>query len=188
MAGEVRERMVLGAIHLLARRGLNGTSFADVLELTGASRGSVYHHFPGGKDELISAAVDRCGANGVKIIGQMAGKPAVEVATLYLDVWRDMLLESGFESGCALVAVTTASDSPHLQDRAADAFKAWQCRLAELFADGGLTVVRAERFATLLVASLEGAVILSRAKRSMEPFETVVSHLLVQLSGEVGRA
>jgi TetR/AcrR family transcriptional repressor of lmrAB and yxaGH operons len=61
MAGEVRARMVDGAIALLASRGLEGTSFSEVLELTGAPRGSIYHHFPGGTAELVSAAVDGAG-------------------------------------------------------------------------------------------------------------------------------
>jgi TetR/AcrR family transcriptional repressor of lmrAB and yxaGH operons len=56
MARDVRDRMIDGAIRLLAQRGLQATSFSEVLELTGAPRGSVYHHFPEGKDQLVSAA------------------------------------------------------------------------------------------------------------------------------------
>ena len=66
VARDVRERMIEGAVRLLARHGLQATSFTEVLELTGAPRGSIYHHFPGGKDELISAAVDRAGARALQ--------------------------------------------------------------------------------------------------------------------------
>ena len=59
MAGDVRQRMVLSALYLFAERGVQGTSIADVLERSGAPRGSVYHHFPGGKDEIVSAAKRR---------------------------------------------------------------------------------------------------------------------------------
>ena len=59
MAGEVRKGMVEGAMALLARRGLHATSFSEVLAATGAPRGSLYHHFPGGKDQLVAEAVDR---------------------------------------------------------------------------------------------------------------------------------
>lgn len=62
MARDVRARMVESAVELLARRGLLATSFSEVLERSGAPRGSVYHHFPGGKDELVGSALDLGGS------------------------------------------------------------------------------------------------------------------------------
>src|SRR5271154_6350078 len=56
--GEVRTKMVKGAARLLATKGVEGTSFAEVLDATGTPRGSIYHHFPGGKSELVHAALD----------------------------------------------------------------------------------------------------------------------------------
>ncbi len=53
----VRARMIDGATQILARRGLRGTAFSEVIALAGASRGSIYHHFPGGKAELIDAVL-----------------------------------------------------------------------------------------------------------------------------------
>ena len=58
MAQGVKQRMVEGAVVLLAKHGLQATSFSDVLALTGAPRGSVYHHFPEGKGQLVASAVD----------------------------------------------------------------------------------------------------------------------------------
>ena len=58
MTSDARNRMIAGAARLLARRGLQATSFSTVLAATGAPRGSIYHHFPGGKDELVVAALD----------------------------------------------------------------------------------------------------------------------------------
>ena len=62
MRGRVRQKMVEGASRVLARRGLHATSFSEVLAVTGASRGSIYHHFPGGKAELIEAVLEDYGA------------------------------------------------------------------------------------------------------------------------------
>jgi TetR/AcrR family transcriptional repressor of lmrAB and yxaGH operons len=170
--------MVQGAIQLLARRGLQAASFSEVLELSGAPRGSIYHHFPGGKEELAAEAVDLSAVHAVALLDRVAGAPAVEVAEFFLGAWRTLLTRAGFEVGCALVAVTVTTDSAELLDRTAAAFRAWRHRLAELLAEGGLPADRAQQFAALLLAASEGAVVLSRAERSLEPFETVAAQLL----------
>ncbi|MFF2051002.1 TetR/AcrR family transcriptional regulator [Leifsonia sp. NPDC058194] len=184
MPADVRSRMVDGAIRLLATRGLAGTSFSEVLDVTGAPRGSIYHHFPGGKDELIAAAVDRSAENAVALLDQRAGESAERVAELFLDAWRLLLTRSGFEAGCALVAVTVDADTEVLRERAAAAFTVWRGHLAALLARGGMTEADAQRFATLLLAAAEGGVILSRATRDLEPFDTVAAALLAQVRAE----
>jgi TetR/AcrR family transcriptional regulator, lmrAB and yxaGH operons repressor len=92
MAGDVRDRMIDGAIRLLAQQGLQATSFAEVLQLTGAPRGSVYHHFPGGKDQLVSAAVDRAGAHALQTLDGKQGDSAEELTTVFLGLWRELLV------------------------------------------------------------------------------------------------
>lgn len=181
MTADVRSRMVDGAIRLLATRGLAGTSFSEVLEATGAPRGSIYHHFPGGKDELIAAAVDRSAENAIALLDQRAGEPAERVAELFLDAWRLLLTRSGFEAGCALVAVTVDADSDALRERTAAAFLLWRSHLAALLARGGVPVEQADGQATLLLAAAEGAVVLSRATQDIAPFEAVAGSLLEQL-------
>jgi TetR/AcrR family transcriptional regulator, lmrAB and yxaGH operons repressor len=181
MAGEVRGRMVAGAAQLLAQRGLQATSFSEVLELTGAPRGSVYHHFPEGKDQLVTAALDLVGARLLEAVDAQAGASAVDVTKAFLQVWRTVLERSKLSAGCAVLAVTVATDSDELLEHAAGVFGAWRSRLAELLQAGGLTTREARRFATTLVASAEGAVVLSRADQSMEPFELVSEQVLHQV-------
>ncbi len=180
MAGEVRKKMIVGATQLLARRGLQATSFAEVLEHTGAPRGSVYHHFPEGKDQMVGEAVDLAGAFLVGALDQRAGASAVQVTEHFLAIWRGVLAQSRCESGCAVLAVAVATDSPALLNRAADVFRLWRQRLAELLEQGGMARKEARRFATTLVASAEGAVVMSRAEQDMEPFETVARMLVEQ--------
>ncbi len=183
MAGEVRDRMVEGAMALLARRGLHATSFSEVLSATGAPRGSLYHHFPAGKDQLVAAAVDRAGGLLVDALERCAGADASAVVRQFLAIWRAVLARSGCEAGCAVLAVTVATDSGELLSHATAVFRAWRERLADLLEQGGLPAVPARRFAMVLIASAEGAVVLSRADHGIEPFEAVAQHLL----DEVGR-
>ena len=180
MAGEVRRKMVEGATQLLARRGLQATSFSEVLELTGAPRGSVYHHFPQGKDQLVAEAVDLAGAYLVGLLDRKAGASAVAVTGHFLAIWRGVLAQSACESGCAVLAVAVAADSSALLQHAADVFRLWRGRLAALLEQGGLARKDARRFATMLIASAEGAVVMSRAEQDIEPFETVAKQLVEQ--------
>jgi TetR/AcrR family transcriptional repressor of lmrAB and yxaGH operons len=178
---DVRERMIDGAVRLLAQHGLQATSFSEVLELTGAPRGSIYHHFPGGKDELISAAVDRAGARALKALDDRGVASAEEITAVFLGLWRELLSRSQFTAGCAVLAVTVATDSPDLLNDAGTVFRAWRGRLAELLEEGGLTSKEAAQFAATLVAASEGAVALSRAEQSMEPIDLVTEQLLDQV-------
>jgi TetR/AcrR family transcriptional regulator, lmrAB and yxaGH operons repressor len=181
MAGKVRAQMVEGAVQILARKGLQAASFSEVIGLTGAPRGSLYHHFPEGKNELIGAAVDLAGARALELLRQKAGAGAVEITEYFLHIWRVILSRSKLQAGCAVLAVTVAADSPELLNHAASAFRSWRVLIAELLEQGGLSGRRAARFAATLVAASEGAVVLARAEQSMEPFELVSEELLAQV-------
>ncbi|KAA0021688.1 TetR/AcrR family transcriptional regulator [Antrihabitans cavernicola] len=177
MARDVRHEMAAGAARLLAQRGLAGTSFSTVLELTGAPRGSLYHHFPGGKDQMIHAAIELAGARAIGALEDMAGSSPVQVTERFLALWRTVLEMSKLSAGCAVLAVTVDTDSDDLLDATATIFRAWRQQLAALFEQGGIAGEPAGRFAALLIASTEGAVVFSRAERSMEPFELVATEL-----------
>lgn len=181
MAPGTRERMVASAVDLLARRGLQATSFSEVLEHSGAPRGSVYHHFPGGKDQMIGSALDAAGGRAVDLLDLKAGSNAEEIATWFLHIWREVLIRGKFEAGCAVLAVAVAADSPKLLDQTARVFRTWRRRLAELLEQGGLRADDARRFAAILVASSEGAVVLARAEQSLEPFDLVAEQLIDQV-------
>src|SRR6185312_3576063 len=99
VVGDVRERMIDGAIRLLAMHGLQATSFSEVLALTGAPRGSIYHHFPAGKEQLISAAVDRAGARALHALDEKQGVSAEELTGVFLGIWREVLIRSRYGAG-----------------------------------------------------------------------------------------
>src|SRR6202050_3425079 len=100
--GAVRARMVDAAVRLLATKGVEGTSFAEVLAATGTPRGSVYHHFPGGKPELVHAALDLASAHGLAAMDATRGQPPAAVLQRFLDLWRELLDRSPLPAGCAV--------------------------------------------------------------------------------------
>ncbi len=177
MVQSVRERMVASAVVLLAKRGFQGASFTGVLAESGAPRGSIYHHFPDGKEQLIAAAVDYAGDRAVQILDALSGCGAAEIVDGFMAIWRSVLERSGFTAGCSVLAVTVSANSPELLNRAGEAFRSWQVRLAELFRSAGLARQDADAFATLLIAASEGAVVLARAQRAFAPFDTVHQQL-----------
>jgi AcrR family transcriptional regulator len=170
--------MIAGATRLLAERGLQETSFSEVLAATGAPRGSIYHHFPDGKDQLVGLAVESAGANAIALLDSLAGLDAAGVAEGFLGMWRALLTRANFTIGCSVVAVTIATDSEQLLDGAASVFRSWRERLAELLHQGGVPVKDAPRLAAVLIAGSEGAVVLSRAERTIEPFDLVSEQLV----------
>src|SRR5580704_11164589 len=102
LAGNIKQTMIERTAVLLAKKGLQGASFSQVLEESGAPRGSLYHHFPGGKDELVLAAIDAAARYALSAIEQQAGKPAPIVAEAFIDLWRQALTRSDFSAGCAI--------------------------------------------------------------------------------------
>jgi TetR/AcrR family transcriptional repressor of lmrAB and yxaGH operons len=184
--GAVRARMVGGAVRLLATKGVEGTSFAEVLEATDSPRGSVYHHFPGGKPELLHAALDLASERGLAAMEATRGQPPSVVIERFLTLWRSLLERSELTAGCAVVAVTVAADDDELLNHAGTIFRTWTQLLTELCASGGMTTNSARQLAVTVIAATEGVVALCRAERSMEPFdevETVLLSLVESLSG-----
>jgi TetR/AcrR family transcriptional regulator, lmrAB and yxaGH operons repressor len=183
MASGVRDRMVAGAVRLLAQRGLQATSLSTVLAATSAPRGSIYHHFPGGKEELVTAAIGATEQHAVGLIDAQMGASAVEVAQSFLAAWRALLTYGKFDVGCALVAVTVAAETDAMRQRTAEAFRAWQEKLARALEAGGLGAADARSAATLLLAASEGAVVMCRAEQDIGPFELVAAQLIEHVRG-----
>jgi TetR/AcrR family transcriptional repressor of lmrAB and yxaGH operons len=180
---DARRKMIESAVTLLAMRGLQGTAFSEVLERSGAPRGSIYHHFPKGKDELVDAAIELSGQRALAVLDEVEGASPSEITGYFLGLWREILVRSNLRAGCAVLAVSVATDSPGLLEHAAAIFRAWTSRLTGLYVAAGIEPERASSFATTLVAASEGAVVLSRAQRSLEPFEQVASLLLETTPG-----
>src|SRR3954462_5636802 len=101
-----RNRMIESAALLFREHGYSGTGFRDVIEHSGAPRGSIYHHFPGGKAELATETVRYAGAAIAAEIERLARDgDAVAVLRAFVGWWRHLLERSDFRAGCPVVAV-----------------------------------------------------------------------------------
>lgn len=175
MTSDARARMVRSAAYLFREHGYSGTAFSDVIAHSGAPRGSIYHHFPRGKAQLAEEAVRYAGdylSAGVRAATR-DDDPLAAVRS-FLAWWRRVLVESDFTAGCPVVAVTVES---RLTDAAADAFGRWRDALTAGLVSAGATPRRAARLGTLIVAAVEGATIMCRARRSLAPLDDVVGEL-----------
>jgi AcrR family transcriptional regulator len=172
--------MVRGATQLLRERGYTGTGFREVIELTGAPRGSIYHHFPGGKAELMREAVEYAGEVATDVLTRSldSGDP-VEALRAFVELWRMDFERSGGRAGCPVVAVAveTHDDAPELQDAASGEFGRWQAAFAASLRQAGVGQAKAARLAVLVVSAVEGGIVLSRAKRDAQPLLDVTREL-----------
>ncbi|MCF8569069.1 TetR/AcrR family transcriptional regulator [Gordonia sp. HY002] len=173
-----RAEMVAQAADLIARKGVAGTSIGDVLAAADASRGSVYHHFPGGRSEILAEAV-LYGADRIDDgLAQAArSSPAYLVADI-ADMWRRMLADTDFAAGNVVSAAATARETdPAIADIAERQFVRWEDGLAASLRSRGVDGDRSRSLAVTTLAAIEGAVVLCRAHRSLEPLEHVVGEI-----------
>ena len=180
-----RDRTVRAAASLIGARGVAGTGLRDVVAAAGTPRGSLSHHFPGGKDELVVEAVLWSATRLGERLERLAdADPPVTVATVLraaVEWWERGLLAVDFTGGCVVAAtVMDASMSAADVRRAAlKAFQAWIDPLARIAAGDGIGEPAARRFAVTVVASIEGALLLCRAGETLQPLHDVEKSLLV---------
>jgi AcrR family transcriptional regulator len=171
-----RKKMVMSAARLFRERGLAGTSFRDVVAHSGAPRGSIYHHFPGGKAQLAEEAVEWAGDVIAAWMRREGGDP-VAMLRSFVAAWRQVLAEGDFRAGCPLVAVATGTDDARLAEATAIAFARCEDGFASALRTAGVEAARAASLATLVLAGIEGAIVLCRARRDTAPLEEVAREL-----------
>ncbi|MGC4935002.1 TetR/AcrR family transcriptional regulator [Gordonia sp. DT30] len=176
--GGPRERMVMHAADLIGRDGVAATSIGDVIAASSAPRGSIYHHFPGGKTQLMTEAVRYAGDYIATRIGrQDPGSPAATIIGIG-DVWRRMLVATDYQFGCPILAGGLARRSePAVADEADAIFGNWLHLIAARLISEGVSPDRADSLANLVVAGIEGAVGLCQTQRSVEPLDQVIGEL-----------
>jgi AcrR family transcriptional regulator len=175
-----RERMIQSALILMGERGIEATSFSQVIEHSGAPRGSIYHHFPGGKAQLVEEATRYAGDAVVQLLDsavRQADDPVAAVDAI-VGFWRTLLYDSDFAAGCPVIAATLESDhSPGARAAAREVFRRWEERYTEMLVGAGLAEERARSLGSIAISAVEGAVILSRAEHSNAPLERVADEL-----------
>lgn len=170
---------------LLRRQGYSSTGLNEIVARSGAPKGSLYFHFPGGKEELAVAAMARAGEQLGAAITAILGSSEVlgEALGGLVDALASGLEASRYRDGCPIATVTleAAGGSEPVRDTAAMVFDTWLAALQERLVRSGLAPAAARRRALLVLSAIEGALILARAQHDRGPL-TAVREELVALS------
>jgi AcrR family transcriptional regulator len=178
-----RDRIIETSANLFRRQGYSATGVKQIVNEAKAPFGSLYHFFPGGKEEL--------GAETVRISGALYGQlvpavldPAPDVVTgvrTFFNAAADTLEASDYEDGCpiATVALEAAGTSDPLREACAEVFESWISLGAERFVRAGVDPSRARELAIAMLAALEGAFVLAQAARDAEPMR-IAGELVAQ--------
>lgn len=182
---DAKQKMVQAARQLIRERGYNATAFSDVLELSGAPRGSVYFHFPGGKTQLAMEAAEAHAHEQVTIIDRAAAQAdsAARLVELYVELSREGMVDSSYGRGCAVAPLVTegaAQESAEVSETTRRAFSEMTDRLAFHFVGFGLDRAAARELAHAVIAGVQGAMVTSRALRSPAPYDAVRTVLVSQ--------
>ncbi len=176
-----RQRAVDATLLLLRTQGLAATGLSRIVRDSKAPRGSIYHHFPGGKQQLVVEALRTAGAAvAAKIGAALAGHPYAAVALRhYAEDYAEDIRRSNFERGCPVgnAAMDAAATSKTIRTVCGEIFAGWEELIAERLRHEGVAGNEADALAELVLSALEGAVILCRARRSTKPLERVADRM-----------
>ena len=180
------------ALTLFRRQGYAATGLNDIVALSGAPKGSLYHYFPNGKLSIAEAAVRQGGANVASTLEQLAmEKPsAAKLVRGYAKLLAKWMAKSRFRDGSPIAATLqeTAPQDARVAAAGVEAFARWRAPIVARLTAQGVGGGRAERLATLVIAALEGSLIQARVECSDNPIKAVAQELEELLEDAVGRA
>jgi AcrR family transcriptional regulator len=176
-----KDRMIAAARRLFREHGYLGTALSDVVTESAAPRGSVYFHFPGGKEELATEVTLLHAGDHIAHINRAAAatSTAAQLIEAFIGRIRDELIASNYREGCAMAPLVIESmpASDQLSDTARRGFQDMIATLAARLTEKNVPASRATQLATHAWTSVEGALILSRVLRSPEPFDLAIAQL-----------
>jgi TetR/AcrR family transcriptional repressor of lmrAB and yxaGH operons len=168
-----REDMLAAAVELFRARGYAGVGVAELLEKSGAPSGSLYFHFPGGKEQIGAEAVRRVGEEVAQRFRDLR-LSGVDLATFIERVFKTTAKEAKerhYTASCpmAAIAVGFGKEHPKLQSAVRDAFLSWEREIALAAQAEGMNEVNANAFASAMLTAIEGAFVVSKAQESSTP-------------------
>ncbi|MET8983596.1 helix-turn-helix domain-containing protein [Streptomyces sp. NPDC004539] len=185
--------MVFSAAQLIRRDGVATTGMRDVAAHADAPRGSLQHYFPGGKEQLVNEAVRWAGRYaGNRVPRFLDALPAPTPGGLFAEMVRQWTAEyttSGYAGGCPVAAATVdcAESTASTREAAVGAFTTWTEAVAEALTGMGVPPDRSTSLATLMISSIEGALLIARAEQSTRALDTAVRELTPLLDAAVDR-
>lgn len=170
-----RERILDASSELFRRQGLVGTGIKQILTVANAPYGSLYHHFPGGKDELAAETIKRAGDDYAALVAEklLAGPDLVaNVRDAFISAGQT-LVDTDYADACPIetVALEVASTNERLRLATAEVFESWIAGLVALLTHAGVPEPAARPLALVILSALEGAFIFDRTSRTTEAVE-----------------
>lgn len=185
-----REHLLRTAAELFRTQGYHATGLNQVVADSGAPKGSLYFHFPAGKQQLACEAI----ALGAEETGTLlrevldfAASPR-EVITGIVRYFADTLESSGFRSGCpvATVALEDTGEASTVSGACQQAYRSWLSLLADYLRGIGMSEDRAAELATVAISSIEGALLLAKTAGDTSCLTTIGDHLAATIERELG--
>jgi AcrR family transcriptional regulator len=175
MPPQTRDRIVATSAELFRRQGFASTGVKQIVAEASAPFGSLYHFFPGGKQQLGAEVIRWSGAMYGELLGLFftPGADPVEATRNFFAAAGQTLVDTDYADACpiATVALEVSSTSELLREACAEVFEGWVALACAYLSDTGIAPARARPLALSLLAALEGAFVLARALRSTEPLE-----------------
>jgi len=188
---KTRERLIVAAIQLFQQRGYHGAGTTDILELARSPRGSMYHHFPGGKEDLGARCAEWLAAGVVTSIQalRLKGLKPENIIAIYIDNMMTWLQTTHFSEGPLLAALTNGvgNKADNVLARAlTQAYKDIQNEFTQMLTVAGHSQKNAEEVSRAVIMNIEGGTILARATRDTEVLEEAKQRLvtLIKLTGK----
>jgi AcrR family transcriptional regulator len=174
-----RRRLLNGARRLLAEKGYAGMELRDVASRGKAPRGSIYHHFPGGKRQLAAEAAALEGAEIKSLIERSLEEHGVRgTLARFGEIFRRRVVDHPERIGCPVAAAALARpEDPALASAATSAFQSWEEPIAAALIKEGVSEKDAATFAGLVVSTVEGALIRARAAGDRAPLDSAIGGL-----------
>jgi AcrR family transcriptional regulator len=188
---DTRTRIVEAGTELFRHHGYAGTGMKAIVEASDAPYGSIYHHFPGGKEELGVAALQAGGAIYRELVELIFTEDAdvVDATRAFCAGAAEVLEMTNYEDACpiATMALEVSSASEPMRIAAATAFESWLTVLEARFVRAGMSPDLARRIAVELFCAIEGAFVLARAQRSTEALDVVGDRAAASVAAALGR-
>lgn len=178
---DARERIVRATARLLAGKGYFGTGLNEIIVRSDAPKGSLYHYFPAGKPGMVSAALEYVAVEVAAALAQAGASPphARNQLRVFCGILRRWLLDSDFSESCPVFGTATSlgPDLAEVKQASRQALDGWRGQFENALLGDGCSPANARAQACLLVAALEGALVLARLEQSIAPLELVESQL-----------
>ncbi|HMT05010.1 MAG TPA: TetR family transcriptional regulator C-terminal domain-containing protein [Solirubrobacterales bacterium] len=177
--------MVTSAALLIRESGVGGTSFAKVLVHSKSPRGSIGHHFPGGKSEMVKDAISWAGDKATEMMRNEVGSGAStqDVFVLVAGLYRDALINSDYAAGCPIgVAAQESHQEEEIRKAIQRVFDDWRNILQTQLIKEGRSANESRDLAQLAVASVEGALLIARIDQDSGPVDSIIRQITPLLS------